>query len=171
MAGGDTKTAYLSLGANVGDRRENLARALRLLEAPDVRVVRVSSVYETEPVGVAPQTWFLNLVAEIETSLFPRQLLRWCQQIEKDLGRKRKGDNSPRPIDIDILLFGNAAVDTAGLTIPHPRMHERRFVLEPLAEIAPALPHPGLRRSVSELLAETRGQAVRRVSGLTAKES
>lgn len=160
------KIAYLSLGSNLGDRRANLARALRLIEGPDLRLLRISPLYETEPVGVAPQGWFLNLVAEIETDLFPRQLLARCQTVEKDLGRKRKGDNSPRPIDIDILLFGTAVVDAADLAIPHPRMHQRRFVLEPLAELAPGLRHPRLGRTVEELLAETRGQAVRRVPGL-----
>ncbi len=159
------RTAYLSLGSNTGDRQGNLARALALLSAPDLRVARVSPAYETEPQGVTGRGWFLNLVAEIETDLFPRQLLARCQKVERQLGRRRKGDNSPRSIDIDIVLFGGFVMNDDELTIPHARMHERRFVLEPLADLAPALQHPVLRRSVVEMLAGTRGQAVRRVPG------
>ncbi len=160
------KLAYLSLGSNVGNREGMLAEALRLLQAPDLRVVRVSPVYETEPMEVRDQPWFLNLVAEIETALFPRQLLARTQKIETELGRKRKVAKGPRTIDIDILLYGSFVIDTPDLQVPHPRMAERRFVLEPLAQLAPELRHPVLRRSVSELLAATRAQVVRRVGML-----
>ena len=149
------KLAYLSLGSNMGRRESTLAEALRLLAAPDLRVVRVSPVYETEPMELRDQPWFLNLVAEIETDLFPRQLLARTQKIEKELGRKRKVSKGPRTIDIDILLYGSFVIDTPDLPVPHPRMAERRFVLEPLAQLAPELRHPVLRRTVSELLART----------------
>jgi len=157
------KLAYLSLGSNMGRRESTLAEALRLLAAPDLRVVRVSPVYETEPMELRDQPWFLNLVAEIETDLFPKQLLARTQRIEKELGRKRKVSKGPRTIDIDILLYGSFVIDTPDLQVPHPRMAERRFVLEPLAQLAPELRHPVLRRTVSELLAATRGQGVRQV--------
>ena len=157
------KLAYLSLGSNVGNRERTLAQALQLLAAPDLRVVRVSALYETEPMELRDQPWFLNLVAEIETGLFPRQLLARTQKVEKELGRKRKVPKGPRTIDIDILLYGDSVIETPDLTVPHPQMAERRFVLEPLAELAPELRHPVLRRTASELLAATRGQVVRRV--------
>jgi 2-amino-4-hydroxy-6-hydroxymethyldihydropteridine diphosphokinase len=157
------KLAYLSLGSNVGNREGMLQEALRLLHAPDLRVVRVSPVYETEPMELRDQPWFLNLVAEIETDLLPRQLLARTQKIEKELGRKRKVLKGPRTIDIDILLYGSFVIGTPDLQVPHPRMAERRFVLEPLAQLAPELRHPVLRRTVGELLAATRGQVVRQV--------
>ncbi len=155
------KCVYLSLGSNLGDREWALREALRLLRAPDLRVARVSPVYETEPQDVRGQPWFLNLVAEIETDLFPRQLLARIQKIEKQLGRKRGVPKGPRTLDIDILLFGNSVIDAPDLVVPHPRMTERRFVLEPLAQLAPELRHPVLRRTVSELLGGVSGQAVR----------
>jgi 2-amino-4-hydroxy-6-hydroxymethyldihydropteridine diphosphokinase len=157
------KLAYLSLGSNLGDRQTMLADALRLLRAPDLRVRRISPVYETEPQDVKGQPWFLNLVAQVETDLFPRQLLARVQKVERELGRKRKGDKGPRPIDIDILLFGNSVIDAPDLVVPHPRMTERRFVLEPLAQLAPEFRHPVLRRTIREFLAAAQGQCVRRV--------
>jgi 2-amino-4-hydroxy-6-hydroxymethyldihydropteridine diphosphokinase len=160
------KTAYLSLGSNLENREENLRRALELLEAPDVRIKRISSVYETEPQDLRRQPWFLNLVAEVETTLFPMQLLGRIQKVEKDLGRKRIVDKGPRTIDIDIVLFGNFVIDTPRLQTPHARMQDRRFVLEPLAELVPDLRHPVTRRSVREMLAGTAGQIVRRVGAL-----
>jgi 2-amino-4-hydroxy-6-hydroxymethyldihydropteridine diphosphokinase len=155
------KTTYLSLGSNVGDREHMLGEALRLLESPGLHVVRVSPVYETEPQEFKNQPWFLNLVAEIQTSLFPMQLLTRLRKIERKLGRKRTVEKGPRSIDIDILLYGESVIDSQDLVVPHPRMHERRFVLQPLADLAPDLRHPVLRRSVKELLAGVTGQAIR----------
>ena len=158
------KIAYLSLGSNVGDRDTHLAHALERLASSDIRVVRVSRVYETEPRDMPDQSWFLNQVVEIETSLFPKQLLSRLQKIELGLGRIRGGaSKGPRTIDIDILLYGSAIVSTPGLEIPHPRLPDRRFVLEPLAELAPELRHPGTRQSVREMLAAVRNQKVHRI--------
>ena len=158
------KTAYLSLGSNVGDREANIRRALQGLASPEIHIKRVSSLYETEPQDVRQQPWFLNLVAEIETVLFPMQLLNRIQKVEKELGRKRIIEKGPRTIDIDIVVFGNFVIDTPRLTVPHPRMQDRRFVLEPLAELASDLRHPVSRRSVREMLTGTTGQIVRKVS-------
>ncbi|HXK07856.1 MAG TPA: 2-amino-4-hydroxy-6-hydroxymethyldihydropteridine diphosphokinase [Verrucomicrobiae bacterium] len=142
------KRVYLSLGSNLGDREANLSAAL-----DRVKPVRVSPVYETEPVDYKAQAWFLNLVAEVETGLFPRQLLAQTRRIERELGRVRTLPKGPRTIDIDILLFGAAVMRTPELEIPHPRMAERRFVLQPLADLAPDLRHPVTHRSVREMLA------------------
>jgi 2-amino-4-hydroxy-6-hydroxymethyldihydropteridine diphosphokinase len=161
------KTAYLSLGSNLDDREANLRRAIELLASPEIRIKRTSSLYETEPQDLPHQPWFLNLVVEIETSLFPLQLLARIQRIEKELGRQRIVPKGPRTIDIDILLFGNFAIDSAKLQVPHPRMNDRRFVLEPLAELAPDLRHPISRRTIREILAETSGQIVKRYSNQT----
>jgi 2-amino-4-hydroxy-6-hydroxymethyldihydropteridine diphosphokinase len=124
--------------------------------------MRRSHVYETEPQDVRDQPWFLNLVIAAETDLFPKQLLARVLKIEQQLGRKRIKPKGPRTIDIDILLYGDSVIDTEELTVPHPRMAERRFVLEPLAELAPDLRHPATRRSMRELLAATSAQQVRR---------
>lgn len=158
------KTAYLSLGSNVGDREKSLQSAVNLLHGPGLRILRLSPVYETAPQDLPRQGMFLNLVAEVETDLFPRQLLARLQQVEKRLGRERRVAKGPRTIDIDILLYGGFVVDAPDLVIPHPRLHQRRFALEPLAVLAPGLRHPVLRRTVEELLEKTRDQAVRRVS-------
>ncbi len=132
---------YLSLGSNVGDRAENLRTAIHHLDRLG-KVVTVSSFYETEPVELTAQPWFLNCAIELDTEKMPRQLINGVLAIEQEMGRRRRQKKGPRNIDIDILLFGNSVVEARGLTIPHPAMHERRFVLEPLAEIAPDARHP-----------------------------
>lgn len=145
------KTVYLSLGSNLGDRQANLRNAIgRLLELGDV--VEVSSYYETEPVEFTDQPWFLNCAVAVRTELMPREFLAGIQAIEKSMGRQRTLPKGPRTIDIDILLFGAQTINTSELTVPHPAMEERRFVLEPLAEIAPEEVHPKLKKSVRELL-------------------
>ena len=144
------KTVYLSLGSNLGNRAANLNVAIeRLRELGQVRVV--SSFYETEPVDLANQPWFLNCAVALETEMMPRRLLRSVMGIEQVLGRRRLQVKGPRTIDIDILLFGNSVVDTAELIIPHPALHERRFVLEPLNEIAAEVRHPVLKQTIREL--------------------
>jgi 2-amino-4-hydroxy-6-hydroxymethyldihydropteridine diphosphokinase len=155
------KTVYLSLGSNLGDRLGGLQAAMARLEAPDFRIRRVSSIYETEPVDLRDQPWFLNLVLEAETELFPKQLLARIRKVELELGRKRLRKKGPRSIDIDILLYGETVIESAKLVIPHPRLTERRFVLEPLAELAPQLRHPVSRQTIAELLPGTLGQTVR----------
>jgi len=156
------KIVYLSLGSNLGERERNLDQAIALLEEAGVRVLRRSGIYETEPQDVKDQPWFLNLVLEAETALFPKQLLDCALKIERKLGRKRTRPKGPRSIDIDILFYGSAVIDTEGLRVPHPRLAERRFVLEPLAELAPELRHPVTRRTVREMLSAVSGQQVRR---------
>lgn len=146
------KTAYLGLGSNIGNREQHLEQALSKLAAPDLRITRVSSVYETEPVGFTAQRSFLNMVAEIETELFPMQLLSRIGKVEQALGRVRTIANGPRTIDVDILLYGRAAIRSGRLEVPHPRMAERRFVLAPLAELAPDLHHPVTHKTVRAML-------------------
>ncbi|HHV61504.1 MAG TPA: 2-amino-4-hydroxy-6-hydroxymethyldihydropteridine diphosphokinase [Firmicutes bacterium] len=141
--------AYLGLGSNLGDREENLRRALRLLgDEPGVRLLRVSPLYETDPVGYTEQDPFLNAVAEVETTLDPHQLLSWVLDIERRLGRVRSVRWGPRTIDIDILLYNNLVMRDKDLEIPHPRMWQRGFVLVPLADLnadiaVPSPPAPG----------------------------
>jgi len=140
--------AYIGLGSNLGDRRAQLDDALRLLGAdPAVSVVAVSSFRDTEPVGVVDQPRFLNAAAALETSLEARGLLDRLLAVERAMGRDRSGERwGPRTVDLDLLLFGDVSLDEPGLTVPHPRLHERRFVLEPLLELDPALTLPdGLR--------------------------
>jgi 2-amino-4-hydroxy-6-hydroxymethyldihydropteridine diphosphokinase len=145
------KIVYLSLGSNLGDRQSNLRNATgRLLELGDV--VEVSSLYETEPVEVTNQPWFLNCAVAVRTELMPREFLAGILAIEKSMGRVRTQPKGPRVIDIDILLFGAQTINTPQLTVPHPAMAERRFVLEPLAEIAPEAVHPTTKKKIRELL-------------------
>ena len=142
------KRVYLSLGSNVGDREANLRAAIQRLDP-----LRVSPIYETEPVDYKDQAWFLNVVVEAETALFPRQLLARMQRIECELGRVRTVPKGPRTIDIDILLYGDVVMRTTELEIPHPRMTERRFVLQPLADLTPDLRHPVTHMTVRAMLA------------------
>ncbi len=142
--------AYLSLGSNLGDREGNLREAVRQLQGVG-RVTGVSSFYETEPVEFTEQPWFLNCAVGLETALTPQELMSAILGIEKAMGRQRIQKKGPRVIDIDILLFGNVVLNSAEVTIPHPAMTERRFVLEPLAEIAPAARHPVQNKTMREL--------------------
>lgn len=147
------KTVYLSLGSNLGDRETNLRQAIDNLRQLG-EVTAISSFYETEPVEFTEQPWFLNIAVELQTELMPRQLLMAVLKIEREMGRKRIQPKGPRLIDIDILLFGNTAARDIKLTIPHPAMHERKFVLMPLTEIAPEARHPLLKKTSRELLDE-----------------
>jgi 2-amino-4-hydroxy-6-hydroxymethyldihydropteridine diphosphokinase len=148
------KTVYIALGSNLGDRAAHIARAQEEMAAAGIHVLRASSLYVTEPVDAPPQPWFLNAVVEAETELMPRQLLRAIAGIERDLGRRRMVARGPRTVDLDILLYGSSVIRTPELEVPHPRLPYRRFVLVPLVELAPALRHPVLRKSMAELLAE-----------------
>lgn len=145
-------SVYLALGSNIEPREHYLKEAIRLLNVEDVQVVLASSIYETEPVGYTDQSEFLNMVVEARTKLSPFELLETCQRIEKQLGRKREIRWGPRTVDIDILLYNNEVVESEGLTIPHPRMHERGFVLVPLHEIAASQKHSMTLKSVEILL-------------------
>ena len=157
------KTAFLGLGSNLGDREANLREAVQRLEAAEIRVLRRSSLYETAPQDLLDQPWFLNAVVEVETSLFPLQLLARIRQIERDMGRRRITPKGPRNIDIDILFYGRTVIATAELEVPHPRMAQRRFVLEPLAEIAPDFRDPLTGKTANEMLAALEPQGVRRL--------
>jgi len=148
-------TVYIALGTNVGEREANLLQALRLLPESGVHIRRVSSIYETEPVDYLDQEWFLNAVLEAQTELDALDLLGALRVIEARMGSKKAFAKGPRKIDLDILLYGNETIDTPELQIPHPRMLERKFVLIPLAEIAPNLRHPTWKSGVAHLLAAT----------------
>ncbi|HVG90111.1 MAG TPA: 2-amino-4-hydroxy-6-hydroxymethyldihydropteridine diphosphokinase [Alphaproteobacteria bacterium] len=146
------RTSYLSLGSNLGDREANLREAIAHLGKLGT-VSKVSALYETEPVDVpGQQPWFLNCAAAVETELTPLEFLKHLLAIELAMGRKRTQPKGPRTIDMDIIFFGNEVLDTKELSVPHPAMQHRRFVLDPLAEIAPEAMHPVLRRTVRELL-------------------
>jgi 2-amino-4-hydroxy-6-hydroxymethyldihydropteridine diphosphokinase len=145
--------AYLSLGSNIGDREAQLREAIRRLDGIG-QVRKISSLYETEPVEFTQQALFLNCAVVLETSLAARELMSRLLEIERTLGRERVQKKGPRTIDIDILLLGDLVVNSSQVTIPHPAMAERRFVLEPLGEIAPEAVHPVLQKTVRELLAE-----------------
>lgn len=150
--------AFVSLGSNLGDRSAQLERAVESLRSTSgVRWVALSRVYETDPVGPAPQGAYLNAVAEIETDLAPRQLLERLLEIEIEGGRVRQGvRNEARTIDLDLLLFDDCCIEEEGLRVPHPRMHERGFVLEPLCDLAAERIHPTSGRTVAELAARVR---------------
>jgi 2-amino-4-hydroxy-6-hydroxymethyldihydropteridine diphosphokinase len=156
---------FLSLGANLGDRLQSVRHALTALRLEGISITRESSIYETEPQEIAQQPWFLNMAVECRTKLFPLQLLAALRRIEKTLGRDRTEaaiPKGPRLIDIDILLYGHAIIEAPELVVPHPRMMERRFVLAPLAEIAPALRHPVSGIFLRDQLDKIQGQLVRR---------
>jgi 2-amino-4-hydroxy-6-hydroxymethyldihydropteridine diphosphokinase len=145
-------TVYLSLGSNVGERESNLRAAIAELAPLSVHVEHVSSIYETEPVDYLAQPWFLNCVVEAKTELTPQRLLQALHAIESQLGSQKQFAKGPRKIDLDILLYGDETISTPDLQIPHPRMRQRRFVLTPLAEIAPNLKHPDWPAAAAALL-------------------
>ncbi len=168
----DEVTVYLGLGSNLGCREENLARAIRLLASPaggdsspagdktsdEIRLVRVSSVYQTAPWGYADQPHFLNCVVEAQTSLSLGELLLRAQAMEQSLGRRPSVRYGPRSIDVDILLYGSQVVDEPGLQVPHPRLHQRAFVLVPLADLCPELEHPVLKTGIAALASSVDGR-------------
>jgi 2-amino-4-hydroxy-6-hydroxymethyldihydropteridine diphosphokinase len=144
---------YLGLGSNVGDREANIGRAIELI-GNVCEVKRVSGLYETEPVGYKEQDWFLNCALEAECDKSPIVLFAWFQAIEKQLKRRKTVKHGPRTIDIDVLFYGERGINAGGFIIPHPRMHERRFVLAPLNELCPGYVHPILKKTVEQLNAE-----------------
>jgi 2-amino-4-hydroxy-6-hydroxymethyldihydropteridine diphosphokinase len=150
-------TAYLCLGSNLGNRQDNLDKALALLSR-QLRIKKISSVYETDPVGNVNQPLFLNLVCEVETRLSPAELLTVAKVIESKLGRAPNTSNAPRPIDIDILFYNEQVIETPELVIPHPRLTQREFVLVPFAEIAPNMMHPVNGRTIKDMLKQIRGK-------------
>ncbi|BAF58387.1 MAG: 2-amino-4-hydroxy-6-hydroxymethyldihydropteridine diphosphokinase [Pelotomaculum sp.] len=152
------RTAYIGLGSNMGDKKANIERALEMLKASaGVRVKRVASLYRTAPLGYTRQDWFLNTVAEVETGLGPHELLALLLDIERRLGRVRTVRWGPRLIDLDLLVYGDEEIDTPALTVPHPRMGERAFVMVPLAELVPDLTVPGRGRA-AELAEKLAGE-------------
>jgi 2-amino-4-hydroxy-6-hydroxymethyldihydropteridine diphosphokinase len=147
-------TIYLSLSSNLGNRGDNLQSAIILLEKWGIKIVRSSSIYETEPVGIQDQPWFYNMVFKCETELSPQDVLKVIGIIERSLKRVRSEKNGPRTIDIDILLFEDLIIEEPDLVIPHKEMHERNFVLMPFTEVDPDVCHPILKKSASELFKE-----------------
>ncbi|MBI3858969.1 MAG: 2-amino-4-hydroxy-6-hydroxymethyldihydropteridine diphosphokinase [Thaumarchaeota archaeon] len=143
---------FIGLGSNVGDREGNLRKAIELLNEK-MKLVKVSSMYETEPMYLKNQAWFVNCVAKLETDLTPKELLVYLEDIERKLGRQKSVRYGPRSIDLDILFYGNEVVEESDLKIPHPRIHERRFVLVPFVEIEPDHVHPIYGKSAATLLA------------------
>ncbi|MCC6363385.1 MAG: 2-amino-4-hydroxy-6-hydroxymethyldihydropteridine diphosphokinase [Bryobacterales bacterium] len=157
------KKLFLALGSNLGDREEHLQHAADRIAEAGVHLLRASSTYETKPMYLTGQPMFLNLVLEGETGAFPRMLLKRLKTIEREMGRRQTVQNGPRIIDIDILFFGRFIVHTPELLIPHPKLPERRFVLEPLAELVPEWRHPVTKRTMRELLAQLPEGGVRKV--------
>jgi 2-amino-4-hydroxy-6-hydroxymethyldihydropteridine diphosphokinase len=155
---------FLALGSNLGDRRGNLQAALAAL-VPQVRLRRASPVYETPPWGYTDQPAFLNQVVEVETDLDPWELLAYLKEIERQLGRRPSIRNGPRVIDLDILFYNDRIIDMPGITVPHPRLHERGFVLAPLADLAPDFRHPVLNKNVRQLLAQVDTAGIVRCPG------
>jgi 2-amino-4-hydroxy-6-hydroxymethyldihydropteridine diphosphokinase len=162
------KNVYLSLGSNIGDRERNLRAAIASLADANVRVTRVSSFYETEPVDLREQPWFLNCVVEGATKITALELLQVLREIERRMGSQKLVPKGPRLIDMDILLYGEETIDAPELQVPHPRMVLRKFVLVPLTEIAPNVKHPSWNGTAAKLLAETPDQS--QVRGLKQAE-
>jgi 2-amino-4-hydroxy-6-hydroxymethyldihydropteridine diphosphokinase len=157
---------FLSLGSNVGDREKNLRAAIAALHELGVQIKKGSSIYETEPVDFLEQPWFLNCVVEGETTVPPVELLTELRALELRMGSKKPVPRGPRLIDLDILVYGQQTIDSPELQVPHPRLHLRRFVLAPLAEIAPDLKHPSWSGTAAQLLATTDDKsAVKKISG------
>ena len=158
---------YIALGSNVGDRAKNLREAVRLIGEAGVRVLKSAGMYETEPLGYMDQDWFLNSVVEGETELSAVQLLQTLRAIEERMGSKKPFVNGPRLIDLDILLYGYETISQSELQVPHPRMLQRRFVLVPLAEIAPELKHPSWSGTAQQMLEQTPDHSeVRKAAGI-----
>jgi 2-amino-4-hydroxy-6-hydroxymethyldihydropteridine diphosphokinase len=158
------KRVFLALGSNLGDREQNLRNSITAIEREHIRVLARSSIYETAPQDIIDQPWFLNMVIECQTRTFPLQLLATLLRIERELGRVRTNSmrRGPRVIDLDILLFGETIMNAPELVLPHPRMLQRRFVLEPLVEIAPELRHPETKQVLRNVLQSVRDQPLRR---------
>jgi len=153
-------TIYLGLGSNIGDREANLREATRRLSRSGVRISKMSSLYDTEPIDYLDQPWFLNAVVEAETDLPAAELLATLRQIESQMGSKKPFAKGPRLIDLDILLYSSDTIDTPNLQVPHPRMLQRNFVLAPLSEIAPNLRHPAWPASIADLLADSPDKSI-----------
>jgi 2-amino-4-hydroxy-6-hydroxymethyldihydropteridine diphosphokinase len=157
---------FLSLGSNIGDREKNLRAAIAALPELGVKLKKVSSIYETEPVDLLEQPWFLNCVVEGETTVPPAALLKKLRELERQMGSKKVVPRGPRLIDLDILVYSEQTIDSPELQVPHPRMHLRRFVLAPLAEIAPELKHPSWSGNAAQLLAALDDKsAVKKIGG------